>query len=60
MDEPTRGVDVGAKLGISGTCGAITGLLLPPYIYPFVAGVLIFLAIYLDSLKNLRRSVGFD
>jgi ribose/xylose/arabinose/galactoside ABC-type transport system permease subunit len=31
-----------------------------PYIYPFVAGVVIFLAIYLDSLKNLRRSVRFD
>jgi ribose/xylose/arabinose/galactoside ABC-type transport system permease subunit len=28
-----------------------------PYVYPFVAGVVIFLAIYLDSLKNLRRSV---
>ena len=27
-----------------------------PYIYPFVAGVVIFLAIYLDSLKNLKRS----
>lgn len=31
-----------------------------PYIYPFVAGVVIFLAIYLDSLKNLRRSSRFD
>jgi ribose/xylose/arabinose/galactoside ABC-type transport system permease subunit len=30
-----------------------------PYIYPFVAGVVIFLAIYLDSLKNLRRSSRF-
>jgi ribose/xylose/arabinose/galactoside ABC-type transport system permease subunit len=30
-----------------------------PYVYPFVAGVVIFLAIYLDSLKNLRRSVRF-
>jgi ribose/xylose/arabinose/galactoside ABC-type transport system permease subunit len=28
-----------------------------PYVYPFVAGVVIFFAIYLDSLKNLRRSV---
>jgi len=27
-----------------------------PYVYPFVAGVVIFIAIYLDSLKNLRRS----
>jgi ribose transport system permease protein len=27
-----------------------------PYIYPFVAGVVIFFAIFLDSLKNLRRS----
>jgi ribose transport system permease protein len=26
-----------------------------PYVYPFVAGLVIFLAIYLDSLKNLRR-----
>jgi ribose/xylose/arabinose/galactoside ABC-type transport system permease subunit len=31
-----------------------------PYIYPFVAGVVIFLAIYLDSLKNLRRAVRFE
>jgi ribose/xylose/arabinose/galactoside ABC-type transport system permease subunit len=31
-----------------------------PYIYPFVAGVVIFLAIYLDSLKNLRRSSRFQ
>ncbi|MEO8666929.1 MAG: ABC transporter permease [Bauldia sp.] len=31
-----------------------------PYIYPFVAGVVIFLAIYLDSLKNLRRSARFE
>lgn len=30
-----------------------------PYVYPFVAGVVIFLAIYLDSLKNLRRSARF-
>jgi ribose/xylose/arabinose/galactoside ABC-type transport system permease subunit len=30
-----------------------------PYVYPFVAGVVIFLAIYLDSLKHLRRSVRF-
>ncbi len=28
-----------------------------PYVYPFVAGGVIFIAIYLDSLKNLRRSV---
>ena len=27
-----------------------------PYIYPFAAGVVIFLAIYLDSLKNLKKS----
>ena len=27
-----------------------------PYLYPFVAGMVIFLAIYLDSLKNLRAS----
>lgn len=27
-----------------------------PYIYPFVAGVVIFFAIFLDSLKNLRRT----
>ena len=25
-----------------------------PYVYPFVAGVIIFFAIYLDSLKNSR------
>ncbi len=31
-----------------------------PYIYPFVAGVVIFLAIYLDSLKNLKKSVRFE
>ena len=31
-----------------------------PYSYPFVAGVVIFLAIYLDSLKKLRRSSRFD
>jgi ribose transport system permease protein len=31
-----------------------------PYVYPFVAGVVIFLAIYLDSLKNLRRSARFE
>ena len=31
-----------------------------PYIYPFVAGVVIFLAIYLDSLKNMRRSSRFE
>jgi ribose/xylose/arabinose/galactoside ABC-type transport system permease subunit len=27
-----------------------------PYVYPFVAGAVVFFAIYLDSLKNLRRS----
>jgi ribose transport system permease protein len=27
-----------------------------PYVYPFVAGTVIFVAIYLDSLKNLRPS----
>jgi ribose transport system permease protein len=27
-----------------------------PYVYPFVAGVIIFIAIYLDSLKNARPS----
>jgi ribose/xylose/arabinose/galactoside ABC-type transport system permease subunit len=27
-----------------------------PYVYPFVAGGVIFLAIYLDSLKHLRRA----
>jgi ribose transport system permease protein len=27
-----------------------------PYVYPFVAGTVIFVAIYLDSLKNLRTS----
>jgi|SRR5580692_10306255 ribose/xylose/arabinose/galactoside ABC-type transport system permease subunit len=26
-----------------------------PYVYPFVAGVIIFVAIYLDSLKNSRQ-----
>jgi ribose/xylose/arabinose/galactoside ABC-type transport system permease subunit len=31
-----------------------------PYVYPFAAGVVIFVAIYLDSLKNLGRSVRFD
>lgn len=31
-----------------------------PYLYPFVAGVVIFLAIYLDSLKNLKRSLRFE
>ena len=31
-----------------------------PYVYPFAAGVVIFLAIYLDSLKNLRRSARFE
>ena len=30
-----------------------------PYLYPFVAGLVIFLAIYLDSLKKLRRSSRF-
>jgi len=30
-----------------------------PYVYPFAVAVVIFLAIYLDSLKNLRRSVRF-
>jgi ribose/xylose/arabinose/galactoside ABC-type transport system permease subunit len=28
-----------------------------PYVYPFAAGIVIFVAIYLDSLKNLRRNV---
>jgi ribose transport system permease protein len=28
-----------------------------PYIYPFAAGIVIFVAIYLDSLKNTRRRV---
>ena len=28
-----------------------------PYVYPFVAGVIIFVAIYLDSLKNSRRLI---
>jgi len=27
-----------------------------PYVYPFVAGVVIFAAIYLDSLKNISRT----
>ena len=31
-----------------------------PYIYPFISGVVIFLAIYLDSLKNLRRVIRFN
>jgi ribose/xylose/arabinose/galactoside ABC-type transport system permease subunit len=30
-----------------------------PYVYPFVAGVVIFLAIYLDSLKNRKKSMRF-
>ncbi len=31
-----------------------------PYVYPFAAGVVIFLAIYLDSLKNRRRFARFE